>query len=151
MNTVGSAMISHPPLWCSPIHASSYPRSSMCSISSRSRCSARVGSWCGLWNGARKIPKRIGQSVVTVMAADYEPMASEDALRDLIASKKHGVLVTLKRDGRSQLSNVAYQFKDGVIRISVTDGRAKTKNLRRDPRASFHVTRDDFYAYAVAE
>jgi PPOX class probable F420-dependent enzyme len=78
-------------------------------------------------------------------------MASEDALRDLIASKKHGVLVTLKRDGRPQLSNVAYQFKDGVIRMSVTDDRAKTKNLRRDPRASFHVTRDDFYAYAVAE
>jgi PPOX class probable F420-dependent enzyme len=85
------------------------------------------------------------------MAADYGAMASEDALLDLIATKKHGVLVTLKRDGRPQLSNVAYQFKDRVIRMSVTDDRAKTKNLRRDPRASFHVTRDDFYAYAVAE
>jgi PPOX class probable F420-dependent enzyme len=61
------------------------------------------------------------------------------------------VLVTLKRDGRPQLSNVAYSFTDGVIRISVTDDRAKTRNLRRDPRASFHVARDDFYAYAVAE
>ena len=38
-----------------------------------------------------------------------------------------------------------------MIRISVTDGRAKTANLRRDPRASLHVTRDDFYAYAVIE
>ena len=37
------------------------------------------------------------------------------------------------------------------IRISVTDGRAKTANLRRDPRASLHVTRDDFYAYVVIE
>ena len=78
-------------------------------------------------------------------------MASREALLDLLASQKRGVLVTLKRDGRPQLSNVAYAFDDGVIRISVTDDRAKTKNLRRDPRASFHVTREDFYAYAVAE
>ena len=74
------------------------------------------------------------------------------ALRDLLAERTHGVLVTLKRDGRPQLSNVAYVMgDDGVIGISVTDGRAKTANLRRDPRASLHVTRDDFYAYAVAE
>jgi PPOX class probable F420-dependent enzyme len=39
----------------------------------------------------------------------------------------------------------------GQILISVTDGRAKTKNLRRDPRASLHVNRDDFWAYAVVE
>lgn len=75
-----------------------------------------------------------------------------DALRSLLASKHQGVLVTLKRDGRPQLSNIAYVLgDDDVIRISVTDSRAKTKNLRRDPRASVHVTRDDFYAYVVAE
>lgn len=60
--------------------------------------------------------------------------------------------MTLKRDGRPQLSNVAYVLgDDDVIRISVTDDRAKTANLRRDPRASLHVTRGDFYAYAVVE
>lgn len=75
-----------------------------------------------------------------------------DALRSLVASQHQGVLVTLKRDGRPQLSNIAYVVgDDDVIRISVTDGRAKTANLRRDPRASLHVTRDDFYAYAVVE
>lgn len=74
------------------------------------------------------------------------------ALHDLVASKQHGVLTTIKRDGRPQLSNVVYAFgPDEVIRISVTDGRAKTANLRRDPRASLHVSRDDFWAYAVAE
>lgn len=74
------------------------------------------------------------------------------ALHDLVASKHQGVLVTLKRDGRPQVSNVAYVLgADDVIRISVTDDRAKTANLRRDPRASLHVTRDDFYAYAVVE
>ena len=75
-----------------------------------------------------------------------------DALHQLVAAKRQGVLVTLKRDGRPQLSNIAYHLgDDDVIRISVTDDRAKTANLRRDPRASLHVTRDDFYAYAVVE
>ena len=74
------------------------------------------------------------------------------ALRSLVDSKHQGVLVTLKTDGRPQLSNIAYTVgDDDVIRISVTDGRAKTANLRRDARASLHVTRDDFYAYAVVE
>ncbi len=74
------------------------------------------------------------------------------ALRSLVDAKHQGVLVTLKKDGRPQLSNVAYAVgDDDVIRISVTDGRAKTANLRRDPRASLHVARDDFYAYTVVE
>ncbi|CAM4067201.1 PPOX class F420-dependent oxidoreductase [Kibdelosporangium persicum] len=75
----------------------------------------------------------------------------DDKLRDLLATSTKGVLVTLKRDGRPQLSNVSYRFADGVIRISVTDGRAKTKNLLRDPRASFYVTNDTFGTYVVAE
>lgn len=75
-----------------------------------------------------------------------------DALRQLLTSKRQGVLVTLKRDGRPQLSNIAYDVgDDDVIRISVTADRAKTANLRRDPRASLHVTRDDFWAYVVVE
>ena len=40
---------------------------------------------------------------------------------------------------------------DGIIRISATDGRAKTANLRRDARASLHVTSDDFWSYVVIE
>ena len=38
-----------------------------------------------------------------------------------------------------------------LIRISTTDDRAKVRNLRRDPRASFHVSSRDFWTYAVAE
>nr|WP_157528520.1 PPOX class F420-dependent oxidoreductase [Kibdelosporangium sp. MJ126-NF4]CEL19085.1 Pyridoxine 5'-phosphate oxidase, Rv1155 [Kibdelosporangium sp. MJ126-NF4] len=75
----------------------------------------------------------------------------DEKLRDLVVTSTKGVLVTLKRDGRPQLSNVSYKFTDGVIRVSVTDGRAKTKNLLRDPRASFYVTNDTFGRYAVAE
>ncbi|MEO6318150.1 MAG: PPOX class F420-dependent oxidoreductase [Acidimicrobiales bacterium] len=65
---------------------------------------------------------------------------------------RQGVLVTQKRDGRPQLSNIMYVVDDaGVVRISVTADRAKYKNLQREPKASLHVTREDFYAYAVLD
>ena len=68
------------------------------------------------------------------------------------AGQRVGVLVTTKRDGRPQLSNITHAVGgDGLIRISVTDGRAKTKNLRRDPRASLYVGRADGWAYVVIE
>jgi len=35
--------------------------------------------------------------------------------------------------------------------VSVTESPAKTKNLRRDPRASLHVAQSDFWAYAVVD
>ena len=78
---------------------------------------------------------------------------TRQALTDLIASRRLGVLATLKRDGRPQLSTVVHSCdRDaGLIRVSVTDGRAKTANLRRDPRASYHVSSEDGWAYAVAE
>ena len=79
--------------------------------------------------------------------------SNEKALLDLLISEHRGVLVTIKRDGRPQLSNVDYTYDPAtrVLRFSVTDGRAKTINLRRDPRASFHVTTAKGWSYAVAE
>ncbi|MFJ5966893.1 PPOX class F420-dependent oxidoreductase [Streptomyces sp. NPDC093060] len=78
---------------------------------------------------------------------------TQDALLKLLSEMRGGVLVTLKSDGRPQLSNVshAYYPDERVIRISITDDRAKTRNLRRDPRASYHVTSQDRWAYTVAE
>ncbi|MGH9270985.1 MAG: PPOX class F420-dependent oxidoreductase [Ilumatobacteraceae bacterium] len=75
-----------------------------------------------------------------------------DRALDFARRRRNGVLVTLKRDGRPQLSNISHDVDDdGVIAISVTDGRAKTANLRRDARASLHVTSDDFWSYVVLE
>ena len=75
-----------------------------------------------------------------------------DAALDFIRSRQNGVLATLKRDGRPQLSNITYSLgADGVVRISVTDGRAKTANIRRDSRVSLHVSQEDFWAYVVVE
>ncbi|MEV4541598.1 PPOX class F420-dependent oxidoreductase [Micromonospora echinaurantiaca] len=72
-------------------------------------------------------------------------------LWELFGERGRGVLVTLRRDGRPQLSNVDYLAEPGLIRCSTTAGRAKVRNLLRDPRVSFHVTTADGGAYAVAE
>jgi uncharacterized protein len=74
----------------------------------------------------------------------------DDALA-LVAGQRLGVLVTLRRDGRPQTSNVVYAVRDREIRASVTEDRAKTRNLRRDPRAALHVSTPDMSAWAAVE
>lgn len=76
-----------------------------------------------------------------------------DALHTLLATHHRGVLATLKRDGRPQLSTVAYAYQPErqLVRISTTAERAKARNLGRDPRASLHVASADGSAWAVAE
>lgn len=75
-----------------------------------------------------------------------------DTALEYARSRRNGVLVTLKKDGRPQLSNISHDVDaDGVIRISVTQTRAKTRNARRDPRVSLYVTADDFWSYVVIE
>ncbi|MEC3993274.1 PPOX class F420-dependent oxidoreductase [Actinacidiphila sp. DG2A-62] len=76
-----------------------------------------------------------------------------EALLDLLRQGGLGVLVTQKKDGRPQLSNVSFTYDEEsrTIRVSATDDRAKTRNLRRDPRASFYVGSSDGRSYLVAE
>jgi PPOX class probable F420-dependent enzyme len=77
----------------------------------------------------------------------------EGRFAELIAGQRQGVLVTLRKDGRPQLSNVNYAWypEEQTIRVSTTDDRAKTGNMRRDPRVSFHVTSGDFWSYVVVD
>ena len=77
----------------------------------------------------------------------------DDKLLAVIAGNRLGVLATIKRDGRPQLSTVTYHFdpRNLVVEVSITEPRAKTRNLRRDPRASILVSSDDGWSYAVAE
>lgn len=74
------------------------------------------------------------------------------AALDYARNQKQGVLLTIKASGRPQASNIVYAVgDDGMVRISATDGRAKSANARRDPRVSLHVTSDDFWSYVVIE
>ncbi|MGH3098986.1 MAG: PPOX class F420-dependent oxidoreductase [Streptosporangiales bacterium] len=79
-------------------------------------------------------------------AAEFDPHA-------LLEESRLGVLATIKSDGRPQLSPItpSYYRDAGVIYVSVTEGRAKTANLRRDPRATLEVTSPDGWSWATAE
>lgn len=81
------------------------------------------------------------------------PAPADSALRDLLAARHLGVLATIRRDGRPQLSMVTYSYdRDAeLIRVSITADRAKTRNLRRDPRAVLQASSDDGWSYVVAD
>lgn len=73
--------------------------------------------------------------------------------RTLLAEARLGVLATIKANGLPQLSPVTpYYDRDAdIVYVSMTAGRAKTANLRRDPRAAFEVTSADGRSWATAE
>lgn len=76
-----------------------------------------------------------------------------DALWELLAIRGKGVLATIKRDGRPQLSNISYSYDPATrtLTTSAATFRAKTRNLLRDPRASIHISSEDFLLWVVAE
>ena len=62
-------------------------------------------------------------------------------------SRKHAVLITLRMDGRAQSSDIVYVVEDGSFVISLTNTRAKTKNIIRDPRIILHITEPASWSY----
>jgi PPOX class probable F420-dependent enzyme len=80
-------------------------------------------------------------------------MTVDPRLLEFVAGRKWGVLATVKRDGRPQLSNIGYSYDpdEQLFRISVTADRAKTRNLERDDRLTLHVSSDDFWSWAAVE
>lgn len=85
-------------------------------------------------------------------AAGHNAHMDLDAALRYAGPIQRGVLATMKADGRPQLSNIMFAVGgDGIVRISVTATRAKTANIRRDPRVSLHVTASDFWSYVVLE
>jgi PPOX class probable F420-dependent enzyme len=71
----------------------------------------------------------------------------------LASARNIGALATIKRDGRPQLSTVNFTFDPAtmIARISVMDGRAIVRYLRRDPRASIFIGSPDGWTYVVLE
>jgi PPOX class probable F420-dependent enzyme len=66
--------------------------------------------------------------------------------RAFVRDNHRAVLVTRRADGRVQTSPIVCGVHgDGRIAISVTGDRAKTKNLRRDARATLCVLNDGFF------
>ena len=94
--------------------------------------------------GMRRAGRRLACDMTA--ATQFDPHA-------LIAEARIGVLATIRSDGRPQLSPVTpwYDREAGIIYVSMTEGRAKTANLRRDPRAAFEVTSADGWSWATAD
>lgn len=79
--------------------------------------------------------------------------SDEFALVEFLTEHTRGTLATIRGSGVPQLSTISYSFdpRERCFRISVTGDRAKVANLRRDPRASIHVSSSDGWSYAVGE
>jgi len=80
-------------------------------------------------------------------------MATDPRMLAFLAGNHAGVLATVKRDGRPQLSNLFYAYdpEANLVRISVTADRAKTKNIAHDPRVTLHVSSKDFWSWIAVE
>ena len=70
-----------------------------------------------------------------------------------VARHNAGVLATLKRDGRPQMSNPFYVWdcEQQLAPFQVAAAHAKTHNLRADARATLHVTSPDFWTWVAVE
>jgi PPOX class probable F420-dependent enzyme len=80
-------------------------------------------------------------------------MTVDPRMLAFVAEHRWGVLATVKRDGRPQLSNVGYSYdaESQLFRVSVTADRAKTRNLQADPRVTLHVASKDFWTWVAVE
>jgi PPOX class probable F420-dependent enzyme len=80
-------------------------------------------------------------------------MTADPRMLAFVASHAWGVLATVKPDGRPHLSNVGYAYDPDqqLFRVSVTDSRAKTRNLRADSRVTLHVASKDFWTWVAVE
>ncbi len=74
-----------------------------------------------------------------------------DQAREFIGKNHRAVLATFRRDGTPQLSPVTADVdSDGMVVISSRETAMKTKNLRRDPRATLCVMNDEFFGSWVS-
>ena len=71
--------------------------------------------------------------------------------REFASANNKGVITTFRKSGATQMSIVVCTpIGDGVA-FTTTEDRAKLKNLRRDPRCSLLVSKDDWWGYIVLE
>jgi PPOX class probable F420-dependent enzyme len=70
---------------------------------------------------------------------------------EFLKRHKQAIFATIRFDGRPQLSNVLTVYDEGSLLISITETRAKYRNLVRDPRATVLVQGDNFWQYLVVD
>jgi PPOX class probable F420-dependent enzyme len=78
-------------------------------------------------------------------------MMTEEEAREFLRTHRQGILATIRKDGRPQLSNVLAVYWNDRIAVSITETRSKYHNLLRDPRASILMLGDNFWQYLVVD
>jgi PPOX class probable F420-dependent enzyme len=62
---------------------------------------------------------------------------------DLFRKRAFGVLATLMPDGRPQATPVWCDYDGTYVLVNTAEGRAKTRNMRRDPRVALTILDPD--------
>ena len=77
--------------------------------------------------------------------AEFEAAAPEFAsrVRDLMSSRKHLTMATLRRDGSPRISGTEVKFVDGRLEIGSMANAVKALDLRRDARVAIHGPTED--------
>jgi PPOX class probable F420-dependent enzyme len=70
-----------------------------------------------------------------------------NAALSFAATRRNAILTTLRADGRPQQSMVFYLCDGDRFIMSITQTRAMTRNLRRDPRAALFIPSDDVFMW----
>lgn len=75
---------------------------------------------------------------------EIKPIELADGLA-FAADVREGTLITIRKDGRPQSSDVHHAVTDGQITFSVLPTRAKVYNIERDNRVVYHVSHEGSY------
>ncbi len=59
-------------------------------------------------------------------------------VRELMSTRKHLTMATLRKDGSPRISGTEVQFADGTLRIGSMARALKALDLLRDPRVAIH-------------
>ena len=72
-------------------------------------------------------------------------------LEELVKRQRVAVFTTYRRDGRPQMSLVTVGSYEGGLAFTTQENRAKSANLRRDPRCALMVVKPEYRGYAVLD
>ena len=79
-------------------------------------------------------------------------MEFDPNLTQFISDNPQGVLTTYRRNGRAQMSIVTVRPHEDGVAVSITEDRAKFKNLLREPQCSILISAADWWSgYVVID
>ena len=74
------------------------------------------------------------------------PTPLSPQIEQFLHDNPQGVLTSFRRNGMPQLSIVTVYPREGGVGVSITETRAKFKNLLRDPRCAVLVSHADWWS-----